>query len=246
MTFRTRHEMRHVIYRILIVTFGLSLAGCQMLGLRGTQQSFSDVHTADGPIKPTKEMSPAETAKICLTTARKMDEGGREAEAIGLYERAREHDPKLDVSARLAVLYDRAHDVSRAEAEYRRAVEAQPKNADLWNDYGYFQLQRDKLDEAEKCFQRALELKPKHARARNNLALTYGYQGRCEECLALFEKTLGKGAAQSNLGMILLQQRKEAEAAEAFRAALREQADLPQAHTMLAHLERGKPDSTTR
>jgi Tfp pilus assembly protein PilF len=225
-------------YRLAVIaTLVGTIAGCHSLGLREANQPFAEIPLGDTPMKAVKEMPARDAAKVCLATARKMDEGGRDAEAIGMYLRAREHDSSVDVSARLAVLYDRLGQTSEALTEYRRALEKQPKHADLWNDFGYYYLSRENYAEAEKCFRRSLELKPKHAQATNNLALTLGYQKRYQECYAIFEKSIGVAAAHSNLGMILAQHQSYDEAAVEFRAALAEQPGLKQAQQMLAHLE---------
>ncbi len=229
--------MRHSFQLALVVTLCGSLAGCHTLGLREAQQPLAEIPLGETPMQATKEMPAREASKVCLATAKKMDDGGRDAEAVSLYLRAREHDPSVDVSARLAVLYDRLQQSSEAQAEYRRALSKQPKNADLWNDFGYYYLSRENYPEAEKHFRRALELKPKHVQATNNLALALGYQQRHAECYALFEKSIGAAAAHSNLGMILAQQDRLDEAAVEFRAALAEQPDLKQAQQMLAYLQ---------
>ena len=226
-------------YTTRLFTIGLtlaSLAGCQMLSFQ--KEPTIESPFASGPMQPTQEMPANEAAKVCLATARKMVDGSRDAEAIALYERARQHDPKADVAARLAVLYDRAGQTARAAIEYRAAVEMHPKDADIWNDYGYFYLQRDRFDEAEPCLRKALELKPKHARAQNNIALLLGYQGKRDECLAAFEPNVGRAAAHANLGMILAQQGKTSDAVSHLQTALREQPEMPQARAVLACLQR--------
>lgn len=231
--------MSYTIRLAALVVLLASFAGCHSLGLRdSSNMPLAEVPLGDTPMKPVQDLPAREAAKVCLATARKMDEGGREAEAISLYLRARDHDPSVDVSARLAVLYDRQQMTSEALAEYRRALDKQPKNADLWNDFGYYHLTRQNYSEAEKSFRRALELKPKHAQALNNLALTLGQQKRYEECFATFARGLGEAAAHSNLGMILAQHERYDDAAIEFRAALAEQPDLKPAQQMLAYLER--------
>ena len=108
-------------------------------------------------------LPPKEAAKACLRTADEMVRGGYRKEAIALYERARELDPKQQQVCRyLAVLYDISGMDSQALAEYNHAVRLNPKDAALFNDFGYFYYHRHDMHQAEQWFRAAIALA--HAR----------------------------------------------------------------------------------
>ena len=157
-------------------------------------------------------MSPDAAAKACLTLAASMDKEGYEVEAICQYERARTLDPRLRVSRKLAVLYDRIGQQQAALTEYQAALEQAPHDPDLLNNLGYFYYNWGKLPEAEEKLLAALALNPKLQRAWNNLGLVYAQQGRTVDSLQAFQKVVSEAEAHSNLAFILTTQGKVAEA----------------------------------
>ena len=90
------------------------------------------------------------------------------------------------VSRRLAVLYDKQGDHSRAAVEYRTALQQAPHDADLLCDFGYFHYERGDHAEAEREFRAALKENPQHQKAWVNLGLTLGRQGREAESIEAF------------------------------------------------------------
>ena len=101
------------------------------------------------------------------------------------------YDPGLtQVCRRLAVLYDRQCDYARALPEYEQALKLSPKDADLLNDLGYCHYGRGDWAEAEKCLRRAVALRPDHRRAWVNLGLVLGRQGRWDEAIIEFRRSL--------------------------------------------------------
>ncbi len=159
-------------------------------------------------------------------------------EAILKYEQARKLDPKIDVSPKLARLYVAVGAVGPAREEYRKALKAHPRDADLWNDYGYYHYSQGDWKEAEKALVQATRLDSRHARAWVNLGLTLGQQQRYEDSLAAFEKAVSPGEAHCNLAFVLATQGKLPEAREAYRDALRLEPRLPLARAGLDRLDR--------
>ncbi len=170
------------------------------------------------PAKVDQELPPKEAAKACIATAKDLLDKGFDREATLLFERARQLDPKqTEVSRFLAVLYDRQNDPLRANAEYERALKLTPKDADLLNDVGYFNYHRGKLTDAEKWFRDALAQNPKLERAKINLGVTLGRQGRFKEAYEVFADAVGPAAAHSNVGVLLAGQKRYPEAIDAFQ-----------------------------
>src|SRR5262249_16422709 len=125
------------------------------------------------------ELPPPEAAKLCLATARSMDREGRVPDAIDLYVKTRQLDPaQTSLSPRLAVLYDRNGDFGQAEREYQDALRQAPRDATIYNDFGYSCYCRGRLPEAEQALRKALELDPKQERSWVNLGLVLASEGR--------------------------------------------------------------------
>jgi len=146
------------------------------------------------------------------------------------------------VSRFLAVLYDRQGNDTRAVAEYRKALDLAPHDADLLNDFGYYFYRRQDWKQAEDNFRKATAQAPDHERAWVTLGLVLGEQGRYPECFEAFSKVLGPAAAHSNLGVILAAHQRPSEADAEFKQALRLKPDLPQPRAFLAHLEKPAND----
>jgi len=190
------------------------------------------------PASPADTLPPKQAAEACLATAKELQAHGDAQEAILLYERARQLNPKeQEVSRFLAVLYDQQRNDTRALTEYRKALELAPRDADLLNDFGYYFYRRRDWRQAEEQFRKAIAQSPEHERAWVNLGLALGEQDRFQESFDAFSKVLGPAAAHSNVGVILAAHQRHSEAETAFKQALAIQNDLPQPRAFLAHFE---------
>ncbi|HEV7998612.1 MAG TPA: tetratricopeptide repeat protein [Planctomycetaceae bacterium] len=186
----------------------------------------------------TDTLPPKQAAEACLATAKELQAHGHAQEAIILYERARQLNPQeQQVSRFLALLYDQQGNDTRAVAEYRKALEIAPHDADLLNDYGYYFYRRRDWRQAEEQFRRAIAQSPELERAWVNLGLALGEQERFQASFEAFSKVLGPAAAHSNVGVILAAHERKSDAEGAFKQALAIQNDLPQPRAFLAHFE---------
>jgi Tfp pilus assembly protein PilF len=202
-------------------------------GLRAADQGEQDGSQS----KPT--LPPKAAAKACLATANELRRHGYRREAISLYERARQLDPKqTDVCRVLAVLYDLEHMDRKALSEFRSALELSPKDADLLNDLGYFYLARHDCANAEKRFREALKNDPDNERAWTNLGLALAGQGRFQQSYEAFAKVSGAAAAHSNVGMLLAKSGMQQEAIRAFQNALELDPELKQARIALSVVQK--------
>lgn len=185
-----------------------------------------------------RDFSSQETARLCLATAQRLDQGGHPADAVAQYERARQLDPSLTaVSWRLAILYSRLGNPARADAEFEAARKLWPANPDLLSDYGYFLMEQGRMPQAEATLRQALTASPGHPRSASNLGLLLAQQGRLTESFTVFSASVGPAAAHSNIGVVLAQQGKKTEAEQAFREALAIAPQLEQPRVLLEHLQ---------
>jgi len=191
-------------------------------------------------ISPSGELAPAQAAKACLVTGKTLAGKGHDREAIQEYELARQKDPNLpDLAWRLAVLHDRQGNAARAEIEYRSALQSQPRNPDLLNDMGYFYYRNGQYQEAEKVVRAALEINSRHAQAWGNLGMILGSQGRVKESYEAFARVVRPAQAHANVGILLAREGHPDEARQELSQALALEPNLPQARTVLAHVQKG-------
>jgi len=185
------------------------------------------------------ELNPQQAALLALAAAEALEKKGYTAEAIQQYENARVHDPQLKtVARRLAVLYDKQGDAQRAEAEYQRALNEQPGDAELLNDLGYFHYCHDRAKNAEAWLRNAIAIDPNCRCAWINLGQTLAKQGRFDECFQAFAHVLRPAEAYSNLGVLLAKQGRTEEARTAFQQALTMDPSLQQPKAFLSALSR--------
>lgn len=221
---------------LIITLIALTQAGCHLPFWKGDSRLRPTVGAATPPQFLQNELSPQQAAKACIVTAEKLEGASHRREAIGLYEKARQQDPKaIDYARRLAVLYDQDGDAVSALREYDQALAADPKNADLWNDFGYFYLARGDLASAETNLRMALSLDQQHPRAWTNLGIVLAHQSRHQEAFEAFSRIVGPAAAHSNLGAVLAKQGHTQQAQLAFHQALAIDPTLKQPQAFLAH-----------
>jgi Tfp pilus assembly protein PilF len=225
----------------------LGAAGCQspsvLSDFRPAPLPVATI-TANGGAKP-KELPPDQTARLCQAAAQDLERAGNIPEAIQLYEKARQTEPKLSdiVCRRLAVLYDFVGDFRHAQDEYDRCLKLNPRDPDLLNDYGYSCYCRGSWSDAELNFRKALALNPKHERAWINLGLTLGQQGRCDESIQAFTKVVSPAQAYANIAFVHLTQGQVEKAKVFYQLALARDPQLDLPNQVLARLDyKGDPE----
>jgi tetratricopeptide (TPR) repeat protein len=210
-------------------------AGCQLISRENLATTAES-----GPRSPKPpELPPKETAEVCRHTAEVLEQGGNSAEAIALYEKARQNGAnKQQVSRRLAYLHEQQGDFQHALEEYKQLLQRSPKDADLLNDIGYCCYNQGDWVEAEKYLRQALAVSPEHGRAWINLGMTLAKTGRTTESIEAFTHVVSPAQAQCNLAFILTTQGQIDEAKAAYQQALDHEPDLNVARVALAKLEK--------
>lgn len=237
--------MRIRLRMLVVGVVGFASLGCvhPSSGLNGlTGGGWSDRSSATtAPAAPELPAKPA--AALCLSMAQNLEKDGKDADAVGYYERARELDPSLQdrASRRLAVLYDRTDNQARAMAEFQEQLKKKPKDANLLNDMGYSYYNRAQWADAETYLRRAIAADKNHKSAWVNLGLTLAQQGRNQEAVDAFLKVVTPAEAHANLGFVLAVQGKKAEAVAAYRQALELEPTLRLAQIAVAKLESPEP-----
>lgn len=223
-------------------------AGCQSFApaVAATLAGPTPAPGTEAALSKKAELSNAEQVKLCMTTAETLERGGKYAEAIGLYLRARELDARSDrPTRRLAVLYDRIGKFDQAQEEYERALRKTPEDANLCNDLGYSYYNRGQWRESEKYLRKAVALNPKHATAWNNLGMVLAQEEAYGEALEAFAKVVSPARAKCNVAFILTTQGKREQAKQTYREALALEPGLQLAHAALGKLEHPAAEKTT-
>jgi Tfp pilus assembly protein PilF len=229
-------------YMVLMLVTGLAApAGCCMRWQCFSPQMFIQAPPAskahlDG------DLTPAQAAQLCLAAGEDLEKRGFTAEAIRQLENARQNDPTArGVSRHLAVLYDLQGEATRSEAEYRRAVEEQPTNAELLNDFGYFHYRHNHVQQAENWLRTALRVDASCARAWVNLGQVLACQGRCDESYRAFAQVVRPAEAYSNVGVLLAKHGHSVEARRALEQAIALEPSLQQPRAFLRALNGNMP-----
>lgn len=216
---------------VIVVTVCALQTGCLGLADHRNQEAFDNTALMNSGLPE------QESAQVCVKLAETLAAQGHLPEAISQYEKARAYDPDLtQVSYPLALLYDRVGADDEALKEFQLALKAEPNNANILNDLGYYYYARRNWPEAERWLNAAVQADPRYPRAWINLGLTLGQQGRYAESIAAFEKVLNPAQARSNLAFVLLTQQKHDQAAQTYQEALALDPSLKTARAALAQL----------
>jgi Flp pilus assembly protein TadD len=226
------------------MVLGMSSALLGLAGCASSSNSVSPLASLSG--KPgaasdvPNELPAAQAIQACLAVAQNLEKSGNDAAAIEQYEKVLRLDPgNQKASRRLAVLYDRCCEFAKADAEYQKLAKARSRDADLFNDWGYSYYQRNKWQDAEKNLRKALALDPQHARARCNLGLVLGQEGRYEEALKEFRSVVSEAEAHCNLAFVYWTQGKLEDARREAQQANQLSPSCTKSLDMLAALDRG-------
>jgi Tfp pilus assembly protein PilF len=204
----------------------------------GANAAPASFPSAAPPKSAHEELPSKQTARLCAATAEEMEKKGFTAQAIFLYEKARESDRAMpNVAHHLALLYDQQDDGARALNEFKKALAASPKDPDLLNDFGYYYYHRGNMTDAESWYRKALAIAANHASALSNLAIVLGHQRRYQESIEMFTRVVGPAAAYSNVGVLMTEQGDSQQAREAFMQAMRLDKTLKQPQAFLAYLD---------
>ena len=108
-----------------------------------------------------------------------------------LLQAAKSNPLDVDVLDTLGVVLHESGDDLDAEESYRHALELEPGNGRVWNNYGVLLFGQSRFDEACKAFEKAVTLVPDFDDALYNLRDTYEELGRTDDmkkCAAILER----------------------------------------------------------
>lgn len=124
----------------------------------------------------------------------------------------------------VGLLLEDSGELTRAEAQYRRALELDPTTPKANNNIGVVLSKRRAYDEARFYFEREVSLYPQNAEALYNLGLLEKIAGRSDDAIALWERAIAANHAYVPAYEQLVDAhvaRGEAEKASSYRERLR-------------------------
>jgi tetratricopeptide (TPR) repeat protein len=150
------------------------------------------------------------------------EEAARKAESFS----AEPHDNEV-AWLLLGAVYERQKDYEKAEAEFKKVLDVNPKNAQVLNYYGYMLADRGlRLDEAHDLIQRAVDLDPLNGAYLDSLGWVYFKQNKLEDAEAMLRKAVDHEphdpTIRSHLGDVLAKEGHLDQAAAEWEKSLNE------------------------
>jgi Tfp pilus assembly protein PilF len=224
------------------------LGGCQ-----GIKQSMPDFEMpkllarnkaqralADKPVAPAPQVSERNYAQVQMVMGDSLAKEGNYEAAQAAYEAALRNDDKLARAYhRLALMKEKSGKGGDANELFLRAMQLDPKNAEIVCDYGYYCYLRHDLRGAQQHFNHALQLDPNLKRAHNNLGLVYARTGRPDHALQQFARAgLNPADARANLGFVYLTEKRFPQAKSELQLAASANPGSEKARNILARFEK--------
>jgi tetratricopeptide (TPR) repeat protein len=154
------------------------------------------------------------------------------------YHQALRIDPKcLPAHFGLANLYIVEADYPRAFETYRKALQAHPQSAELWNTLGMCHARLKEWDPALAALKKAADLDPENRQYAKMLGLCLARAGRVEDSVACLTRVMPPAEAYCNVARMLHHLNKDEESKHYIQLALQAQPDLAAARELLASLE---------
>ncbi len=182
------------------------------------------------------------TPQFFVTAAQLCERQGDIGQARQHYGQALSMWPgNVDVLRAAARMEDRVGDLALAENLYQQAVASNPQHAGALNDLGLCLARQGKLDASVQVIEQAIHLQPDKALYRNNAATVLVEMRQDQRALGHLVAVHGAADANYNLGQLLVQRGRAADATHYFQAALEQNPASEPARVELAKLQGRDP-----
>ncbi len=185
--------------------------------------------------QPAAEMTPQESAKLCLAAGEALEKKGYTAEAVRQYENARTSDPQLEV--RVAPPGRPVRSARRRHAAPSLNICVPSTNSPATRSFSTtwaISIIATTARRTRRCgLRNAVAVDPNCRCAWINLGQVLAKQGDWEESYQAFARVLRPAEAYSNLGVLLAKQGRTAEARDALQKAVALDPTLKQAAGVL-------------
>ena len=143
----------------------------------------------------------------------------------------------VEVLRAAARMEDRQGNLPLAENLYGQAVTSNPQHAGALNDLGLCLARQGKLEPSRQVLEQAVQLQPSKALYRNNAATVLIEMRQDQLALAHLAAVHSPADANFNLGQLLVERGRAADAAPYFQAALQQNPGMVQAQEALAKVQ---------
>jgi uncharacterized protein (TIGR02466 family) len=148
----------------------------------------------------------------------------------------------------LALALDQTQQYVLAAQAYEKALQLNPKAAELWFNYAIVQTQLDALPAAEQAYRKAIALNPQFFEAHGNLGTVLQKQGRLDEAMASYQQGLRihpqDARGHFNLGTVLRDKGQLSAAAQSYERAIMLFPNYTDAYNNLGETCRDQGDMT--
>lgn len=216
------------------------LAAALIVAMSGCQQQ-KQVVTPPGalPHRQPDDKQPQINVATYFAHGHLLERQGNYELAAAQYRRALDARPNFVAARnRLGITLNKLAQHAEATREFEKVVAMRPESASLRNNLGFSQYLEGRYAEAEATLADAIALKPDYERARMNRALALAKLNRFEEALAEFQKVGTPADAYYNIGLLLTEANRYADAAQYLQAALEARPDFEAAREQLHHVAR--------
>lgn len=180
------------------------------------------------------------TPKAILAWARYQEDVGEYAEALRRYrELSIAYPENIEAKLGLARVENATGRFQQAEEILRQLATDYPDNTQIHLELGHLYVQREDWNAATAAFEQACRQSPHDQVCRYELGIALARNGVFDAALPHLTFAVGQSAAHYNIGYILHEEGRKAEAAEWLTAALSmhpDQKTADQARRLLAHM----------
>jgi tetratricopeptide (TPR) repeat protein len=182
--------------------------------------------------------------ELFVSLAQVSEQRGEVAQARELYGKALSANPAhLDAKLGLARLEDRAGNLELALQLYHQAVESAPQSATALNDLALCYARKGELNRSLTLLDRATRLVPEQPLYRNNIAKVLVELNLLEDALRHQLAVQPAAVASYNVGVLLQDRGRDAEAAHFLHQALKVDPTMEMARVRIGQLA-GGPSAT--
>jgi tetratricopeptide (TPR) repeat protein len=227
------------------------LANKDKTALASLKKSFSHSKSEKDELSPefiaAQKTLKKNPEKTLLAWARYQEDIGEYAEARRKYREIQIAYPdNLEAHlgmARIEMLTGRS---KQSEQILTDLVKDHPESTAVRISIGQMYAQQEKWDEAIRAFEDACEIDPENQDCRYELGVAFARVGNYDQALSNLSFSVGEPAAHYNIGYILHEQGRDADAAEWFQNALSLHPDHQTADKSKAMLAKLNPEQTGR
>jgi tetratricopeptide (TPR) repeat protein len=180
-----------------------------------------------------------------LAHAKWREESGDLVGARSSYELVLGVDPdSVSAIIGLARLDQLAERHTEAEQGFLKALKMKPNDPHVLDSIGQFYASQERWDEAINALRKAMLAAPNETKSRYDLAVALARSGRIDEARPHFAKTIGDAESHYNIGYILYEQGRLADAQKELYQAVLKKPELEEAQAMLDDVRRERDDKT--